>query len=621
MAQDSETDSPKRKRRGTSLMVWLLMAMLIAGLGGFGVTNYGTGVTAIGSVGGREIDVNQYARALQSEISAFGAQVGTQIGVQEALTLGLDGKVRQQLVTAAALDDEADRIGLSVGDARVAKELTSMPAFKGTSGNFDPETYSFTLERNNLTKAEFEATLRDDLARALLQGAVAGGFASPAPLTDTLYAYIAERRGLTLLALGEADLPAPLPEPADAELQAHYDANIAAFTKPEAKRITYAALLPETLAATMPVDEAELRKLYDERIDEFVKPERRLVERLVFATEDEAKAAKARIDAGEGFEAIVAERGLKLIDIDLGDVSQADLGAAAEPVFALTEPGVVGPLPSEFGPALFRMNGILAAQETSFDDVKADLTLEYQQDAARRTIGDRLEAIDDALAGGATLEELAAEQKMELGTLDFSAQSDAKIAGYPAFREAAAAVQAGDFAEAVQLDDGGLVALRLDETLPAAPIPFAETRDAVAESWRKEALRKALSARATTIKTEVEGGANLGSYGILSVTPEIARDGFIEKSPESLLPMVFKMAEGEIQVIETPDFVGLVRLDRIQAPASEGESAIALKGAITAQVEQALSQDAFALFSAGLASKAGITLNQSAIDAVHAQFQ
>ena len=38
-------------------------------------------------------------------------------------------------------------------------------AFKGTSGAFDRETYRFALDRANLTEAEFEASLRADVAQ------------------------------------------------------------------------------------------------------------------------------------------------------------------------------------------------------------------------------------------------------------------------------------------------------------------------------------------------------------------------------------------------------------------------------------------------------------------------
>ncbi len=620
MAKPTQTTDGKRRRKGANAAIWVLMAMLILGLGGFGVTNFGGSVNSIGSVGDRDIGAEEYARTVQQQMRQLSAQYGQQITFEQAQALGIDAGVRQQLIVGKALDGEAARIGVSVGDARVAAALTEMPEFQGPTGQFDREMYRETLQRNDLTEAEYEADLRDRLTRTLIRGAVLSGFAAPQTLTDRLFAYRAETRGMTLLRLTEADLPAPLPDPTEAELKAYYDENIAAFTKPEAKRITYAALLPEELAATMEIDETAVRKLYDDRIDEFVQPERRLVERLVYPDEAAAAAAKARLDAGETFETLVAERNLTLDDIDLGDVSKADLGAAGEAVFALEGPGVAGPLASDLGPALFRMNAILSAQETTFDEAKPDLIIEYQQEAARRAIADRVEEIDDLLAGGATLEDLTKEQGMTLGTVDFSAESSEAIAAYPAFRDAATALAEGDFPEAVILDDGGLAALRFDEIVPAAPIPFEEAAPAVTESWRTDALSRALAARAAVIKTEVEGGANIGAYGILSVTPATARDGFIEGVPEDFLATVFTMAEGEIRVIEGAGFTGLVRLDAITPAKTEGDEAAALKAAIAANSEESIAQDALALFSAGLVAQAGIRLDDAAISAVHAQF-
>jgi peptidyl-prolyl cis-trans isomerase D len=167
------------------------------------------------------------------------------------------------------------------------------------------------------------------------------------------------------------------------------------------------------------------------------------------------------------------------------------------------------------------------------------------------------------------------------------------------------------------LEDGGIVALRLDEVVPSAPIPFDEAREAVDAAWRADALTKALSARAIEIKSAIEGGAAIGSFGIVDVTPETARDGFISGTPETLLPAVFAMAEGDVQVIEGTDFIAIVQLDRIQPAASEGDDAEALRGAISAQAQQAMSADAFAAFTNALSTEAGITLDQAVINAVN----
>ncbi|HEY6919909.1 MAG TPA: peptidyl-prolyl cis-trans isomerase [Tabrizicola sp.] len=614
------TEDGKRKRgKASEVAVWTLMGMLILGLGGFGVTNFSGGVTKVGSVGDVDITTNDYARALQNQVAALSQQFGQQLSMQEALAFGIDKQVLRDVLARAAMDNEAQRVGLSVGDGVVATELMGMDAFKGASGAFDREAYRFTLDRNNLSETEFETNLRRDISRDLFQRAVTGGFAAPKAVSDTLFAWAAERRGFSMLRLTEADLTTPVAEPTEDELKAHYDAHVDRFTKPEAKRITYAALLPEAIAKDQPVDEATLKKLYQDRIAEFVIPERRIVERLVYPDQAAADAAKAKLDAGTGFEALVAERGLTLDAIDMGDVSKEELGEAGDAVFAAGEGEVAGPAPSSLGPALFRVVSVLAAEETSFEDARETLALEIQTDAARRLIGDKVEEIDDLLAGGATIEDLGKEMGLSVATLDHvpGQQGEDAIEGYPAFRQAAEAVQDGDFPEAILLDDGGVVALRLDEVVPAAPIPFDEAREKVAEDWRKEAVAKALAARAAEIRTAIEGGAAIGSFGIVDVTPETARSGFVPDAPETLLADVFKLAEGATTVVEAEGFVAVVKLDRILPAAADTEDAVALQDSISASLRQAISQDAFDAFTNALTAEAGITLDQAAINAVH----
>ncbi|EYD77901.1 Peptidyl-prolyl cis-trans isomerase ppiD [Rubellimicrobium mesophilum DSM 19309] len=110
-----------------------------------------------------------------------------------------------------------------------------------------------------------------------------------------------------------------LPQPTEEELRAYYDAHPDQFTAPEVRQVSYAWLTPEMIQGKMTVDDQEVRALYDERIGQFVQEERRLVERLVYPSEEEAQAAKARLDSGAAsFEDLVAERGLQLSDIDLG---------------------------------------------------------------------------------------------------------------------------------------------------------------------------------------------------------------------------------------------------------------------------------------------------------------
>lgn len=617
-----EDERRKPRNKGQQVATWMMMGMLIVGLGGFGVTNFSGSVSSIGSVGPVGIPTRDYARALQQEVAAFSQQVGTQIGISEALALGLDRKALSSVVTRTALDAEAARLGLSIGDASVAAEIRKSDAFQGVSGGFDREAYAFVLKQGGWSEADYETALRRDVSRQLLQGAVGGGVSAPQGMVDAIYRYVGERRSLSMIRLTAADLTAPPAEPTEEELKAWYDGHIADFTRPEAKRIAYAALLPEDIAADQPVDEELLKKIYQDRIDEYVQPERRLVERLVFPDQAAADAAKAKLDAGENFEALVQERGLELTDIDLGDVSKEDLGPAAEAVFAAAE-GTVVAAESTLGPALYRVNGVLEGEEITFEAARPELAAELQAEAARKVIADKVDQIDDLLAGGAELQDLAAEAGMTQATLDHvpGQQGAEKLEGYAAFRNAADAVTAEDFPEAILLDDGGVVALQFVETVPAAPIPFDEAREAVAEAWRKAQLDTALAERAVAIKAAIEGGASPGAQGIVDQTPEIARNGSIPDAPQAVVATGFEMQPGEIRVVEEGDFIAVLMLNEVIPAAETGPDADALKAGIAAQVTQALSGDLFAAYADALISATPVTLDQNAITAVNTSLQ
>lgn len=617
----SDDDTPRKKRRGAGIMVWVLMAMLVAGLGSFGVENFGSGQSVIGKVGSMEISANDYARELRGQVNAMSRQFGTPVSMADARAMGIDRQVLAGLVNRAALDDEAARIGLSVGDGVVAAELGKIKAFQGIDGSFDRQAYGQTLKQNDTNEAEFEAGLRRDVARSLLSGAVSGGVLAPAAASDALLDWAGEKRGFTLLVLDEAALPVPLPAPTEAEIKAHYDANIASYTRPEAKRISYAALLPEALAASMEVPEDQVKAAYDARLSEFVIPEKRLVERLVFPDDAAAAAAKARLDAGTPFEDLVRERGLTLEDIDMGDVTKAELDAAGDAVFGLAAPGVVGPLPSSLGPALYRMNAVLAAQETTYDAARPDLLKALQTEAAAKAISDKVEAIDDALAGGATLEELERDFGMTLGSTDYAAGADDNdpIATYAAFRKAADAIKEGDFPEATLMDDGGLVALQMVETVPPTPVPLDKIRDKVTEATRAEALAKALAARAAEVKAAVDAGATLESQGAVTSVEPKDRQAVIDNTPPTVLEAAFAMAQGEVRLVEDGTFVALLRLDSIAPADATSEDGKALREAIDAELQRAIAADVSALFTSSVATRVGISLDQPMIDAVNAQ--
>ncbi|QFQ86520.1 peptidylprolyl isomerase [Paracoccus kondratievae] len=656
--------------KGKSTIVWLLMGMLVLGLGGFGVTNFSGGTADIGAVGKVSISAQDYARALRSEMQDFSARAGRQITAVEAKAIGLDRAALGRLYTAAALEAEANRVGVSVGDKAVADQIANISTFRGLNGRFDRNLYADRLRSEGLREAEFEQDLRMDMAGLILQDAALAGVSAPQPVVAQTQGWLLETRDIHWRELTAEDLPAPVATPDDATLQAWHQANAEKFTSPEIRKITYVWLVPEMLEGEVEVDEQALRDLYQERIEEFQQPERRMVERLVFPTMAAAEEAKARIDRGEiTFEQLAGERGLTLGDIDLGEVSEAELGAAGPAVFALDQPGVAGPASSDLGPALFSMNAILEPLNIPFEQARTDLRLEAAIDRARRQIEERSGEFADLLAGGATLEDMAKETPMKLGQIDWSTGAEADpngIDAYPEFRQRAAELTEKDFPELFETEDGGVFALRLDKIEPPALIPFDEVRERVAEDWTRNEIHRQLLALAEEQRVAAEaaaepgiepapaaatapvaqaigaaatggGAAGTGTEAVASngataepkPTPDpgapvtgLARGGFISGVPQEVVTQAFEIAaEGSTEVADAENRVFLVTLDKIHPAATEGDEAAQIRDTIDARLTDSLRQDVFDYFTRALQAQGGATVNQTAVEAVNAQVQ
>ncbi len=601
--------------------VWILMGLLMLGLAGFGAVNLSGTVRTVAQVGDEVVPINAYVRELQREIRAVEAQTGQALQMSQAQELGLGQLALSRLTALAALNNEVAQLGVSIGDENLQKEIVAIPAFQGVDGNFDRETYQFQLEQAGMTDAEFESDLRKESARTIVQGAVVGGVVMPATLSDVLTGYVGARRSFTVATLGADALTAPIAEPTDEQLQTYYDENTDRFTLPRTKRLTYAILSPEMLLDSVEVQDDALRSLYDQRIAEFQQPERRLVERLAFSDEAAAMDALAQIEVGgTTFEQLVRDRELELSDIDLGDVTREDLGEAADAVFGADLDVVVGPLPSVFGPALFRINGSLAANNIPFEDAAPDLREELAAERARRLIEAQAEDINDMLAGGATLEELAGETELELGQIDWTRENEEGVAAYEGFRAAAEAVREGDFPEIGFLEDGSIFALRLNEVLPQRPEPLVTARDRVAEAWVQAETGKALQDQANTVLTQLATDGDFAATGLpFRVENALTRTAFLDDAPVGFMTQVFEMEPGELRVVPGNDAALIVRLDELLPPA-ETDELRQMKAALEVQMNQALAQNIFDAYVRDAQTRARPVIDQRALNAVQASY-
>lgn len=607
------------------VFVWILLALVLVGMIGFGSFNFGGTANSIGKVGDTDISADTYYAELNSELRAFENVTGARATIAMAQQLGLTDNVLDKVIAATAYKNETANLGISVGDDQLSKRIREIPAFSNAAGVFERETYDFVLEQSGLTASAFEEGLRDDVASTILQAAVGGGAAVQPIYTNTLYSWARELRSFTWAKMGETDLNTPLPAPSEDDLTAFYEAHPGDFTAPEAKDITYVWMTPEALVTDITLDDETVRAAYDSRLSEYQTPELRMGERLVFGSVEDAQEAADRLASGAlDFEALVTERGLSLEDVDMGDpVAEADVSGPVGALMFGAEVGqTVGPVETSLGPALIRVNAVIDAAKTTFDEAKAELSAELAADTARRRVADLAIELDEMLAGGATLEELADTfPALELGQINWSGDMSDGIAAYEEFRSRAAQVTDEDYPEIEVLEDDSLLALRVNGTIAAHLQPLDEVRDAAIAGWSAQKLTEVLRAQADEMIEQFAAGESPSSLGLTEIVETgQPREAFIAGTPSDFVAQVFKLNADVWAVIEDADGVVLVRVDEIAPADPASEEALDIKAAFEARMSQAIGNDIQTAFSDALQEKAGLEINREMINAIHTNF-
>ena len=317
------------------------------------------------------------------------------------------------------------------------------------------------------------------------------------------------------------------------------------------------------------------------------------------------------------FESLVSARGLTLNEIDIGFLTKSEFKAAANGIFAANLNEVVGPFETDLGPSLFRLVEIKDAKISTFNSVKAKLVEELALSEATSEIAKLSEEFDDLLASGATLEELANETPLELYEIAYSPQmEDNEVTKFEGFRAEATAISATDFPKIITLADGSVAALRLDQTLEPALKPLDEVYQTVSDDWISDKRNEVL-------KNEAQLYISNGDIASMESTQfeEIARDSFSDKTPPAILATVFEMSKDEYRIEKLNDTYAIIHLLEIKDGVAEKPEEVEILETLKTQIKSTLSQDLFRIMISDIQKSRGIAVDESAINAVHLNFQ
>ena len=610
--------STKKKSSASKLAVWIIIGLLMFGMIGFGAAGLNGTQRSLGTVGDKSVSITSYSNAFQNEINRLQQQIGRALTQEEVQTIGIDQQALNRVINTRALDQLVTDLGLSMGNERISDELQKIPAFVGLNGMFDRVSYGEVLRRNNLSEGDFEASLREDGARKILQQAVLTGIEAAPAYEDAIVSFITQNRDFTWARISAANIAAEASEGKESDLVAFHSENPKQFTKPAAKIISYIWLTPEMLASSMDISEETLKSVYELRMDEFNQAPSRMVERLIFSERSKAQVAMDEIVAGTlTFESAVSDRGLTLTDVDLGIVEKPILEDAGDAVFSLMQPGLVGPIDTNLGPALFRVTAILDGSIQSYDTVKEQLRMEASLDAAANEIVAISEDVDDLLAGGAALEDIAAETDMEFGVFEWHASANGGISDFNAFKLAATALTTDNFPTLASINGGGIFAIRLDGNIEAELKPLNEVRLEVQAAFASQTLQAAIIDRASEIAADVSTQTPLKSFGLVEMTElGVTRGDTIDGAPPTMVAKGFEIELGTAAIIEDALSALIIIPTAENGGDFESDQVKALKEIVANRIKAAISQDIFEAFSNAARDNVDININQATVRSI-----
>jgi peptidyl-prolyl cis-trans isomerase D len=606
-----------------------VVGFLIIAFGIWGIADVfrSSGRQTVATVGNVEISADQFRQAYNDQLQQLQRQVGRPIPPEQARAFGLDRQVLQKLMTDAALNERARQLGLGIGDDEIVRHILQDPSFRGINGQFDQTRFEQTLRAYGFTEPRYVAKLRADAVRGQLGDTFISGGTVPKTALEAFNRYQNEERNIDYVVLGPA-VAGDIPEPSPEVLTKYFEDRKALFRAPEYRKVVLLALIPDEIAKTIEVSDADVKRAYDERLSRYTTPERRDLQQIVFPNQEEADKAAQQLKEGTTFDALVKERGLKDTDVNLGLVTKTGIvdPAIADAAFALQAGGTSDPIKGRFGITLVHVNKIEPQQVKPFADVEAELKHEIALDRAKATMTDTANKVEDELASGARVDEVATKLNLAYRTIDAIDRSGRDPAGNPVtglpdspdLMSDVFAAAVGAQNDSLQLKSGGYVWYEVAGITPGRDRTFDEVKDKVEARWRQGEIEAKLRGKADEMVKQINGGTKLADLAATDKLQVQWANNFKRQGsptlPASVVAAAFETPQGSAGTAEgrEPSERFVFQVTNINVPAFDPNSPEAKK--IEDTLKRMLGDEMLMQYLTKTAADMGVKVNQSVIN-------
>ncbi|NWG72984.1 MAG: peptidylprolyl isomerase, partial [Parvularculaceae bacterium] len=289
-----------------------------------------------------------------------------------------------------------------------------LPAFRenGGSGEFSRALYESALRSQGMSEPMFEALLRRDLIMNRARQSVATTAFLPTAVMDRLYRLRAQEREVSQLVLTPQQFASRVTVEPDA-VQAYYAANPTQFEVPEKVRVQYAILSLAGVEQRVQLTPEQIREYYEERRAQFEKPEERRARHILIAVPADATAQQKAQAREKADKLLAAARQSPKGFADLAEKNSEDPGSAVEggdlgffprgrmvkafddAVFGMQVGEIAGPIETQYGFHVIKLEAIQAAAGPKFEAVEAEVAEELRKAQASRRFAEAAETFSN----------------------------------------------------------------------------------------------------------------------------------------------------------------------------------------------------------------------------------
>lgn len=497
---------------GALAVVFIFWGAEFVSVGGFSSTS---GV----EVNGQDLNVNDIRQQYQEQLAQYQAATHAD-DVPKEIRDSVRKAVLDRAVRAALIRQRTRTLRFQASDQAVLESIHQIPAFQ-VDGKFSKDAYYATLRANNLEPAYFEAQQRQALAAEQLEnGITATAFVLPGEF-ERREALLNEKRETGWFVVRAAQFTADA-KPDEAAIAAWYEQHKAQFQTEARANLQYVDLDLADLAKSLTVTDEQLRSYYDDNKDRYATAERRHAQHILFTGDDAkakaaAEAAYKRAMAGEDFGKLAEE-----LSQDPGSAKQGgDLGwrerdffvkPFADAVWSMTPGEIKGPIKTQFGWHVIKLDGVEPGKVESFEQVKPQLEVEYRRNQSEKLFNDLQDKLDTAaFEANGDMKHVADAMALPVRTLDgFTHQGAAVLSESPGFVKIVfdPDVLNGSQIKTAQLSPSRVIAFKVVAYDAPHDRPLAGVHDAVKAAYVDELAHKAAVGKADALVAELRQGAD-----------------------------------------------------------------------------------------------------------------